>query len=109
MASISRWPSLVSTSDDSTALWRFEREAQAASALNHPKPLPLRASTVRRIWILPDQNGLKPAYAQNPIDRTEAERSFALLVSQDGRESSITIHQDVDLWLALMAANQQRR
>jgi redox-sensitive bicupin YhaK (pirin superfamily) len=55
-----------------------------------------------QIWIVPDQRGLPPAYGQRPVDTEAARRGFALLASKDGRQESLRIHQDVDLWLALL-------
>jgi len=55
-----------------------------------------------QIWIVPDRRGLAPAYGQHPVDREAARRGFALLASRDGREGSLQVHQDVDLWLALV-------
>ena len=61
-----------------------------------------------QIWIVPDARGLKPAYAQQAVDQVAAKGSFALLVSRDGRDGSIQVHQDVNLWLALIAPEQTR-
>jgi redox-sensitive bicupin YhaK (pirin superfamily) len=61
-----------------------------------------------QIWIVPDERGLPPAYGQRPVDREAARRSFALLASGDGRDQSVHIHQDVDLWLALLDEGQPR-
>ncbi|MFI5224698.1 MAG: pirin family protein [Nitrospirales bacterium] len=61
-----------------------------------------------QIWILPDQRGLKPAYAQQNVDMKCAQSTFSLLASKDGRDDSIQIHQDVNLWLAVVEADQRR-
>jgi redox-sensitive bicupin YhaK (pirin superfamily) len=61
-----------------------------------------------QIWIVPDRSGLPPEYDQKPIDRDAARRGFALLASKDGREGSLRISQDVDLWLALVEAGERR-
>ena len=61
-----------------------------------------------QIWIVPDRRGLAPAYAQKPIDREAARRGFALLASPDGREGSLSISQDVLLWLALLEEGERR-
>jgi redox-sensitive bicupin YhaK (pirin superfamily) len=61
-----------------------------------------------QIWIIPDQRGLPPAYGQRPVDREAARRGFALLASKDGREDSLQIAQDVDLWLALVEKGERR-
>ncbi len=54
-----------------------------------------------QIWILPDRDGLAPSYEQMklPADR---EAGFLLVGSRDGRDGSLTIHQDVDLYSVLL-------
>ncbi len=49
-----------------------------------------------QIWILPDQQGIKPEYEQKDFARTG--KNFQLVVSKTGREGSLKIHQDVDLY-----------
>jgi hypothetical protein len=61
-----------------------------------------------QIWIVPDRRGLPPAYGQKPVDREAARRGFALLASSDGREDSLRISQDVDLFLAILEAGEER-
>jgi redox-sensitive bicupin YhaK (pirin superfamily) len=61
-----------------------------------------------QIWIVPDQRGLAPAYAQKPIDREAARRGLVLLASHDGREASMQISQDVALWLTLLENGDRR-
>jgi quercetin 2,3-dioxygenase len=75
------------------------------SEFNRSKTEPLH---FLQIWIVPDARGLKPAYAQHAVDQAAARDSFALLASKDGRDGSIPIHQDVNLWLALIAPQQSR-
>ncbi len=61
-----------------------------------------------QIWIVPDQRGLSPAYGQKACDRAAASRGFVLLASRDGRQDSLQVQQDVDLWLTLLAAGESR-
>jgi redox-sensitive bicupin YhaK (pirin superfamily) len=61
-----------------------------------------------QIWIVPDTPGLAPAYGQKPVDEAAARGAFALLASKDGRDGSLRLHQDADLWLALVAPNERR-
>jgi redox-sensitive bicupin YhaK (pirin superfamily) len=61
-----------------------------------------------QIWIVPDARGLKPAYGQQAFDREIASRAFVLLVSKGGRDGSLPIHQDVDLWVAFIGAGERR-
>jgi redox-sensitive bicupin YhaK (pirin superfamily) len=51
-----------------------------------------------QIWIIPEQRGLPPGYEQKAFPTAEREGRLRLLGSRDGREGSITIHQDVNLY-----------
>jgi redox-sensitive bicupin YhaK (pirin superfamily) len=75
------------------------------SEYNHSKTEPVH---FLQIWIVPDARGLAPAYGQRPFDRVAAAREFVLLASRDGREDTIQVHQDVDLWVTLLAAGESR-
>ena len=48
-----------------------------------------------QIWILPERHGITPGYEQKTFPRDEQLR---LVASHDGRDGSVTIHQDVDLY-----------
>ena len=61
-----------------------------------------------QIWIVPDRRGLAPAYGQRAFDRAAAEQAFVLLAAQDGRDGSVQVQQDADLWVALIPAGQRR-
>ena len=51
-----------------------------------------------QIWILPEQNGIQPSYEQKTFAEDEKCGTLRLLGSHDGRDGSITIHQDVNLY-----------
>lgn len=59
-----------------------------------------------QIWILPEKKGLEPGYEQRAFSRKEMEGSFRLIASRDGREGSVTIHQDASLYAALLDAGK---
>jgi redox-sensitive bicupin YhaK (pirin superfamily) len=50
-----------------------------------------------QIWILPDRNGLEPGYEQKLFPSEEKQNQWRLVGSRDGRDGSLTIHQDVNL------------
>ena len=52
------------------------------------------------IWILPDKEGMKPSYEQKHFPVEERQGKLKLVASADGRDNSVTIHQDADLYLA---------
>ena len=58
-----------------------------------------------QIWILPERNGLEPGYEQKLFPREEKLNHWRLVVSPDGREGSLTIHQDIELSSALLDEN----
>ena len=51
-----------------------------------------------QIWILPEQNGIQPSYEQKTFTEAEKRGTLRLVGSRDGRDGSITIHQDVNLY-----------
>jgi hypothetical protein len=53
-----------------------------------------------QIWIQPDRKGVKPAYAERSFGNGGAQQGRALVASRDGRNGSLSIHQDADVWLA---------
>ena len=57
-----------------------------------------------QIWIEPKQVGLDPAFAERDFSPTSSNEGLRLLVSPDGRDDSLTIHQDTDVYRLLLAA-----
>ncbi len=53
-----------------------------------------------QIWIVPEQRGLKPSYEEKKFAPEAKQGKLKLVGSKDGRDNSVTIHQDVDLYLA---------
>lgn len=51
-----------------------------------------------QIWILPEKEGLKPGYEQKTFSEEEKRGKLRLVGSRDGRDGSVTIHQDVELY-----------
>ena len=50
-----------------------------------------------QIWLLPEENGLEPGYEQKLFPAEEKRNRWRLVGSRDGRDGSLTIHQDVNL------------
>jgi len=59
-----------------------------------------------QIWIMPDRKDAKPAYAEKSFARAEPGR-LHLVASKSGREGSIPIHQDADLFLGKLKAGDK--
>jgi redox-sensitive bicupin YhaK (pirin superfamily) len=55
-----------------------------------------------QIWVLPNEEGLPPSYEQKSIPDTERRSRLHLVVSSDGREGSLRIHQDADIYASLL-------
>jgi redox-sensitive bicupin YhaK (pirin superfamily) len=51
-----------------------------------------------QIWIVPEKKGIEPSYEQTHFPATETQGQLRLVGSRDGREGSVTIHQDVNLY-----------
>ncbi len=58
-----------------------------------------------QIWILPEREGIEPSYEQKAFSNDEKQGRLRLVGSRDGREGSVTIHQDVDLYASLVGAD----
>jgi redox-sensitive bicupin YhaK (pirin superfamily) len=58
-----------------------------------------------QIWILPDRNGLEPGYEQTLFPAEEKHNRWRLVGSRDGRDGSLTIHQDVNLLSTVLDEN----
>lgn len=55
-----------------------------------------------QIWIQPDTNDLSPSYEQKNFSDEEKQGKLRLVASRDGKENSVTIHQDVNLYSTLL-------
>jgi quercetin 2,3-dioxygenase len=53
-----------------------------------------------QIWLLPKRKGLEPSYDQFAVGDEQKRGRFRLVASPDGAAGSLTIHQDVRLYLA---------
>ena len=52
-----------------------------------------------QIWILPETKGLEPSYEEKNFSSQITAGELTLVGSRDGRDNSVTIHQDVNLYL----------
>jgi len=60
-----------------------------------------------QIWIIPERKGLPASYEQKAFDDAEKRGQLRLVGSRDGRDGSVTIHQDVDLYATLLAKGER--
>lgn len=59
-----------------------------------------------QIWIIPDQQGVKPSYEQKTFSRDDKLGRLRLIASPDGREGSLTIHSDTRVYAAVLESAQ---
>ena len=55
-----------------------------------------------QIWIEPDKQGVAPSYEEKHFDAASKRGRLRLIASADGREGSVRIHQDANLYAALV-------
>ena len=51
-----------------------------------------------QIWIMPDRNGHAPGYEQKHFDPAALDGRLRLIASPDGRDGSVTIHQNASVY-----------
>ena len=57
-----------------------------------------------QIWMLPEKKGLKPAYDQKNFSDAEKRGKLRLVASPDGRDGSVKIRQDNELYATVLGA-----
>jgi redox-sensitive bicupin YhaK (pirin superfamily) len=60
-----------------------------------------------QIWILPSQSGIVPRYGQKSFKEEFRRKNFVLVASEEGREGSIGIHQDANVYIGRLKVNQE--
>jgi quercetin 2,3-dioxygenase len=58
-----------------------------------------------QIWIVPDTVGLTPSYEQKAFAVDEKQGKLRLVASPDGRDRSVTIHQDAAMYVGLIGTD----
>jgi hypothetical protein len=59
-----------------------------------------------QIWIEPSVRGAKPGYEEKRFDDASKRGQLRLIASPDGRDGSVTIHQDAFLYAALIDGDE---
>lgn len=59
-----------------------------------------------QIWIVPEADGLAPGYEQKAFPESGRQDRLRLIGSRDGREGSVVIHQDVNLYASLLSKDK---
>jgi redox-sensitive bicupin YhaK (pirin superfamily) len=55
-----------------------------------------------QIWILPDKAAIQPSYEQKHFSVEEKQGKLRLVASPDGKDNSVIIHQDANLYVAAL-------
>jgi quercetin 2,3-dioxygenase len=69
------------------------------SEFNHSKAEPVH---FLQIWVMPNRRGIAPRYEQKTFPDTEKRGRLRLVGSSDGRDGSVVIHQDVEVFATLL-------
>jgi quercetin 2,3-dioxygenase len=77
----------------------------AGTGVTHSEMNPSQENAVHllQIWIVPERRGIEPGYEQKTFPEGELRGRLRLVASPDGAAGSVTIHQDVKLYSALLA------
>jgi quercetin 2,3-dioxygenase len=81
----------------------------AGRGIRHSEMNPSQTQPVHllQIWILPEKNGLEPSYEQKSFPESEKRGKLRVIASRDGREGSVKINQDAQLFVSLLSPEQQ--
>ena len=74
------------------------------SEFNHSKK---ETGHFLQIWIIPNEMDIRPSYEQKMYEAEEKQGKFRLIASPDGRDGSVTIHQDAKLYKTLLNPEQE--
>jgi redox-sensitive bicupin YhaK (pirin superfamily) len=76
----------------------------AGTGITHSEFNPSATETAHllQIWILPNQENVMPSYEQISFLREEKLNQLRLIASPDGRDRSVTIHQDAYIYASVL-------
>jgi len=76
----------------------------AGTGVRHSEFNPSRDQGVHllQIWIEPKITGVKPGYEEKQFGTGEKKGQLRLIASPDGREGSVTIHQDATVYASML-------
>jgi quercetin 2,3-dioxygenase len=71
------------------------------SEFNNSKSNPVH---LLQIWMLPNRNNITPRYDQRNFPIAEKQGKLRLVGSKDGRDGSVVINQDINLYVSVLSA-----
>jgi redox-sensitive bicupin YhaK (pirin superfamily) len=83
----------------------------AGTGVTHSEHNASRSEPVHllQIWIVPRFRGIRPGYEQKTFPAAEKRGKLRLVASPDGREGSVTIHQDAFVYATLLEKGESVR
>jgi redox-sensitive bicupin YhaK (pirin superfamily) len=77
---------------------------RAGTGVTHSEYNPSKSDPVHflQIWVIPDREGLEPAYDQRSFPEDERRGKLRLMASPDGADGSVLVHQDLSLYATLL-------
>lgn len=81
----------------------------AGTGVQHSEfnPSPRAPVHFLQIWIEPAARGMAPGYEQKFFAPEDKRGRLRLIASPDGRDGSVTVHRDTDLYASLLAPSEQ--
>jgi hypothetical protein len=81
----------------------------AGTGVSHSESNPSKEEAVHllQIWIVPEQRALKPSYEEKFFGDEKKQDGMRLIASADGRDGSVTVHQDVRVYSAVLDTGKQ--
>jgi quercetin 2,3-dioxygenase len=74
------------------------------SEFNHSNSEPVH---FLQIWLLPEEQGLSPGYEQKTFADAEKRGRLCLVASGNGRDGSVVIHQDAEIYASILSKREQ--
>ena len=65
-------------------------------------PSPSELVHLLQIWIVPNVRGIEPEYEETHFDAASKRGRLRLIASSEGRDGSVTIHQDASVYAAML-------
>lgn len=81
----------------------------AGTGVTHSEANPSPDAPVHllQIWIFPSEQGMPPEYEEKKFSDDEKRNRLRLIVSPDGSDGSVRIHQDARIFASLLEEGQQ--
>jgi len=81
----------------------------AGTGIRHSEfnPSPTEPAHLLQIWLTPERRGLTPGYEQKAFPDAERRNRWRLVASRDGRDGSVTMHQDAAMYVTTLDAGNK--